>query len=119
MAIRFGAAEFGGFLLGSALAAAVVGAAPAAAQEPVFTLSIRNHHFEPTEVTVPAGVKLKLVVKNLDKTPEEFESNDFRREQVVEGGSEIEVYVGPLSPGRHEFFGDFNPDTARGWLVAK
>ena len=35
------------------------------------------------------------------------------REKVVAGGSEITVYIGPLKPGRYEFFGDFNPDTAR------
>lgn len=94
-------------------------AAPALAQEPTFVLRIVDHKFIPTELEVPAGVKIKLVVKNEDATAEEFESIPLRREKVIAGKSEGVVYVGPLSPGRYEFFGDFNPKTARGFLVVK
>ena len=92
--------------------------APARA-EPNFVLSIKDHRFDPTEFEVPAGEKIILTVKNLDPTPEEFESTDMRREKVVAGGQEITVYLGPLRPGRYEFFGDFHPDSARGHIVAK
>jgi cupredoxin-like protein len=94
-------------------------AAPAAAQEPPYTLTIKDHRFEPSELEVPAGQKIALTVKNDDKTPEEFESTDLRREKVVPGGGQVTVYIGPLKPGRYEFFGDFNPKTARGHIVAK
>ena len=94
-------------------------AAPAAAQEPAYTLTIKDHRFEPSELEVPAGQKIALTVKNDDKTPEEFESTDLRREKVVPGGGQVTVYIGPLKPGRYEFFGDFNPKTARGHIVAK
>ena len=92
--------------------------APARAEDS-FVLSIQDHRFQPTEFEVPAGKKITLTVKNLDPTPEEFESTDMRREKVVTGGQEITVYIGPLRPGRYEFFGDFHPDTARGHIVAK
>jgi hypothetical protein len=92
---------------------------PAAAQEPTFTLTIRDHKFDPTELEVPAGAKIKLIVKNADPTPEEFESTELRREKVIPGGQEGIVFVGPLKPGRYEFFGDFNPKSARGHLIAK
>jgi heme/copper-type cytochrome/quinol oxidase subunit 2 len=91
----------------------------ALADEPAFELVIRNHQFEPAELQVPANTKVRLVIKNADTTPEEFESVELRREKVVPGGQEITVYVGPLTPGTYEFFGDFNPKTARGHLVAK
>ena len=91
----------------------------ALADEPTVELAIRNHQFEPTELQVPANTKVKLVIKNADATPEEFESTELRREKVVAGGQEIIVYVGPLAPGTYEFFGDFNPKTARGHLVVK
>ena len=84
-----------------------------------YTLTIRQHRFEPTEIEIPAGKKISLVVKNLDTTPEEFESIELHREKVVSGGGEITVYIGPLKPGRYEFLGDFNPDTARGHIIAK
>ena len=94
-------------------------AAPAAAQEPTYTLTIKDHRFEPSELEVPAGQKIALTVKNDDKTPEEFESTELRREKVIPGGGQVTVYIGPLKPGRYEFFGDFNPKTARGHIVAK
>ena len=90
-----------------------------AAQEATYTLVIKDHSFQPTEIEVPAGQKIALIVKNDDPTPEEFESTELRREKVVPGGEQITVYIGPLKPGRYEFFGDFNPKTARGLIIAK
>src|SRR5262252_1759705 len=89
------------------------------AQDPAYTLVIKDHKFQPTEIEIPAGQKIALTVKNYDTTPEEFESAELRREQVVAGGEQIIVYIGPLKPGRYEFFGDFNPTTARGHIVVK
>jgi Cupredoxin-like domain len=103
-----------------AIMALALGSSPSrSADDPSYALIIRQHRFEPTELEIPAGKKIALVVKNLDATPEEFESLELHREKVVAGGSEITVYIGPLKPGRYEFFGDFNPDTARGHLIAK
>jgi len=84
-----------------------------------FTLTIQNHKYDPTDLTIPANTKVKLVVKNLDPTPEEFESFDLNREKVVGPGAQIEVFVGPLAPGKYEFFGDFHQDTARGHLIVQ
>ena len=94
-------------------------ATSASAQDPAFTLVIKDHQFQPTEIEVPAGQKIALTVKNNDSTPEEFESTELRREKVVPGGEQITVYIGPLKPGKYEFFGDFNPKTARGHIIAK
>ena len=91
----------------------------AAAQEPTYSLVIKDHKFQPTEIEVPAGQKIALLVKNDDPTPEEFESIQLRREKVVPGGEQITIYIGPLKPGKYEFFGDFNPTTARGHIVVK
>lgn len=83
------------------------------------SLVIRNHRFEPAELTVPAGTKIKLKVRNADSTAEEFESYDLHREKVVPAGTEAVIYVGPLEPGSYAFFGDFNQKTAQGKLIAK
>jgi plastocyanin len=91
----------------------------AAAEDSTYTLVIKNHQFQPTEVEIPAGQKIALVVQNQDSTPEEFESTELRREKVVAGGEQITVYIGPLKPGRYDFFGDFNPTSARGHIVVK
>jgi len=90
-----------------------------AAEEPTASLVIQNHKFQPTELEIPAGKKVALVVKNNDPTPEEFESSQLRREKVIPGGQQAIIYVGPLKPGKYEFFGDFNPTTARGHIIVK
>jgi len=89
------------------------------AQDAPYTLILKDHKFQPTEIEIPADKKITLIIKNQDPTPEEFESIELRREKVVPGGEQITVYIGPLKPGRYEFFGDFNPATARGHIVAK
>jgi hypothetical protein len=91
----------------------------AGAAEPELKLTIKDHRFSPTELLAPAGQKVKLLIENQDPTAEEFESYALNREKVVAPGGRIVVYVGPLKPGRYEFFGDFNPATARGWLVVQ
>jgi plastocyanin len=93
-------------------------AAPAVADDPVVTITLKDHQFVPSEVPVPAGVKVKLLVKNEQQATAEFESNSLHREKIVNGGGEITVFVGPLDPGSYEFFDDFHGAT-RGHLVAK
>jgi hypothetical protein len=102
-----------------ALGALLALSAPAWAAEPEIRLVIKDHRFTPAEVTAPAGQKLRLVIENQDPTPEEFESYALNREKIVPGGGKIVVFVGPLKPGRYEFFGEFNAKTARGWLVVE
>lgn len=83
------------------------------------SLVIRDHRFEPPEVRVRAGQKVKLVVQNMDATPEEFESHALNREKVIAPGAKASIYVGPLTPGRYPFFGEFHEKTARGTLIAE
>jgi len=84
-----------------------------------FQISIKNHRFEPAKLTVPAGKKIKLLVKNLDATPEEFESYTLNREKIIRGKSSAIIYIGPLKPGSYKYFGEFNQSTAQGVIVAK
>lgn len=90
-----------------------------AADPKEFGLVLREHRFEPAELRVPAGQKIKLVVHNQDSTPEEFESHELNREKVIAPGAKANIFVGPLKPGRYPFFGEFNDKTARGVLIAE
>jgi hypothetical protein len=90
-----------------------------AADVPEFTLTIKDHKFEPAELTVPAGQKVKIKVVNADPTPEEFESHELKREKVIPGGATANIFVGPLKAGEYPFFGEFNPKTAQGKLIVK
>ena len=89
------------------------------AQTPEFTLVIKNHRFEPAELTVPAGKRIRLVIDNQDPTPEEFESKKMRAEKIIPGKTKGSVMVGPLKPGSYPFEGEFHDKTARGTLHAK
>lgn len=103
-------------LLAAALLAfpVIVAAAP-----PEFSLVIKNHRFQPAELTVPAGQKVKLMVENQDATPEEFESHALNREKVIPGRSKATIWIGPLKPGTYEFVGEYNEATARGKIIVK
>lgn len=84
-----------------------------------YEVVIKDHKFMPEEIIVPAGEKIKLIVKNEDPTPEEFESHDMNREKIISGNSKATIFIGPLKPGKYHFFGEFNMDTANGYVIAK
>jgi len=94
-------------------------AGPVRAADIEAKLTIRDHKFEPAQLTVPAGAKIRLSIENQDATPEEFESHELNREKIVVGNGTITVFIGPLDAGRYPFFGDFHQETAQGVLVVQ
>lgn len=93
--------------------------APVHADLAEYRLVIKNHRFEPANLVIPAGQKIKLVIENQDPTPEEFESHQLNREKIVPANGKISVFLGPLNPGTYPFFGEFNPKTATGNIIVK
>jgi len=96
----------------------IVCAAPVFAQQAPTTIVVRDYQFVPAEVAVTAGVKAELIIRNEQTTPAEFESTSLHREKVVAPGASVSIFIGPLSPGRYEFFDDFNPAN-RGVVVVR
>src|SRR5262249_55470041 len=111
------ASRMRGQLLAIVLAALGMASVHAVAQD--FNLTIRNHKFEPQEIRVPAGKRVSISVTNEDASAEEFESPSLKVEKVIPGKSKGVVRIGPLAPGRYEFFGDFHADTAKGVVIAE
>ena len=107
------------FVLPILAAASLLMAMPAMAASPEVTLVIKDHKFTPSEVKVPANVKVKLIVDNQDGTAEEFESKELKREKVVPPRSKVTLFIGPLAPGRYPFVGEFHESTARGVVIAE
>lgn len=91
----------------------------AQAAEPGIAIVIRDHRFEPAEIRVPSGQKIKLVVHNQDKMAEEFESHELNREKVIAPGTKATIHIGPLAPGRYPFVGEYHEATARGVVIAE
>lgn len=90
-----------------------------AANLPTVYVTLENHVFIPAEVIIPANRKVKLVIINKDDKPEEFDSFDLNRERVVFANKRATIFIGPLSPGKYEFFGEFHPESARGHVIVK
>src|SRR4029077_21294920 len=99
--------------------AAAALAPPAQADDPSFSLTLKDHKFTPAELTIPANKRVRLVVKNLDPTPAEFESDDFKAEKIIHAGREVSLTIGPLKPGTYEFHDEYNEAASKSRLTAK
>lgn len=84
-----------------------------------YTLVIKEHRFQPPELTLPSGKKIKLMIENQDATPEEFDSHALNREKVIGGYGSATLYIGPLDNGRYPFTGEFHEATAQGTIIAR
>lgn len=83
------------------------------------TIIIKDHKFEPDEIKIPKDTKIRLIVKNMDESVEEFDSPDLKREKIIPGGGEVRIILAPLKAGRYEFIGEFHQETAKGVIVAE
>ncbi len=101
------------------IALLLVAGTAVAADDAELLLTLHDHRFIPAEVQVPANRKVRLVVENRDPTPEEFDSHALNREKVIPGNSRATIFIGPLSPGRYPFIGEFNATTAQGAVIAR
>lgn len=84
-----------------------------------FVLEVKDGIFIPEKIEVPQGQKVKLSIKNSGVTAEEFESKELNREKIIPAGKTVALFIGPLSAGEYEFFGEFHPTTARGKILVK
>ena len=82
-------------------------------------LIIKDGRFMPETLEVAAGQKITLEIRNEGKGAEEFESSDLNREKLIPAGGQASITIGPLKPGKYRFFGEFNPSTAQGVIIAR
>lgn len=88
-------------------------------KEEEIKITIRDSRFDPQEMKIKAGKKIKLIVTNSDKSAAEFESIDLDREKVVPPGKTITILLPKLQPGTYEFFDHFHPKTPKGKIVVE
>lgn len=88
-------------------------------EETKITITIKDGKFDPQEVKVKAGKKIKLIVTNSDKSAAEFESVDLDREKVVRPGQSITILLSKLEPGTYDFFDHFHPNTPHGKIIVE
>jgi hypothetical protein len=90
-----------------------------AAELATFEVVAHDGRLFPEHLGVPAGVKLKLTLRNDGKVPVEFENTDLRVEKVLAPGARSFVVIHPLKPGSYPFVDEFHPDTGKLLLIAK
>lgn len=82
-------------------------------------VTIKDHVFAPSEIHVPTGKPMVLIVRNEDAGPEEFDSSALKVEKVIVGGTYATIRLRPLGPGSYPFMGEFHPDTAKGVVISR
>ena len=107
------------YLAGLWILCSMAGSANADDEVVKIEIFIKEHKFTPDVIEAPAGRKIELTVYNQDKTAEEFESPDLKREKLIPGNAKIKIILAPLRAGEYKFFGEFFSETAQGKLIVK
>lgn len=76
--------------------------------------ALKKHEFIPRTLTIAAGKRVKLIVKNLEAMPAEFESHTCHAEKMAPGHGQIVAYIAPLEAGTDGLFDDFHEDATNG-----
>ena len=85
---------------------------------PTFEIVMKDHRFSPLELVVPADKDVKIIVKNKDQSPIEFESVHLNREKIIQPNGEVTLTFKPLKAGTYRYRDDFNED-AKGFITVK
>lgn len=92
----------------------------AAADElPTFQVTAKAGRLIPARLEVPAGTRIKILIRNEGPGPTEFESAELRVEKVLGPGASSFVVLHPLKPGTYRFFDEFHPATGECLVVAR
>ena len=104
----------------STLTLALLLVSPFTLAEPLqYKLTIKDHHFSPAEITIPANTRVTLFVHNADSDAEEFHSDSLHREKIIGPKMTGKINIGPLAPGIYPFMGEFHMRTAQGKVIVK
>jgi hypothetical protein len=101
---------------------ALAGMHPAQATEgdlPAFEVVAREGRLLPERLAVPAGRRIKLIVRNQGKGPIEFENLSMRIEKVLAPGATSFVVLPPMQPGEYDFIDEFHMETGKLQLIVR
>lgn len=85
---------------------------------PSWTVTISDGVFSPKRLDVPAGQRIKLILRNEGPGPLEFENADLHVEKILAAKAESFVVI-TLPPGEHMFVDEFNIATGELLIVAQ
>ena len=85
---------------------------------PVVVLTLKDHRFTPSTITVPAGQRIRIDLTNRDATADDFDSDDLHVDKELAPHGRVTFVIGPLRPGRYAFKGELHAATAIGEVIA-
>lgn len=86
---------------------------------PSYDVTMNDGIFTPRRLEVPAGRRIKLVIKNEGPGPLEFENADMHIEKILNADATSFVVLPPLKPGEYEFIDEFNIGTGVLTVIAR
>ncbi|RLJ68058.1 cupredoxin domain-containing protein [Sulfurisoma sediminicola] len=89
-----------------------------AAPLPSFTLTVTDGVFSPQRLEVPAGQRIRIVLKNQGPGPLEFENAEMNIEKILAAGAESFVVLPKLQQGEYAFVDEYNMVTGVMTVVA-
>lgn len=95
------------------------GTAVRAAEIAAFEIVAKEGRLLPARLEVPAGVKLRLTLRNEGKTPVEIENLELRVEKVLAPDAASVVTIQPLKAGSYLIVDEFHTETGTMLLIAK
>jgi hypothetical protein len=93
-------------------------AAPALADTQI-AVTLKDHKFSPSVITVKANRPSMIILSNEDDTADEFDSTSLKVEKVVPGHAKGNVRIRALAPGKYPFMGEYHAATAQGVVIAR
>ena len=84
-----------------------------------YVITLKNKNFSPNDLSIPAGHRVKITVKNQDEYPAEFESSDLNREKLLPAKRAVTLYIGPLDIGSYSYCDDSHCDRTKGLITSK
>ena len=84
-----------------------------------YTVTLSKGRISPATLEVPAGKRIKLVLRNEGPSPSEFENLDMHIEKILAPGAQSFVVLSSMRAGTYRFIDEFHPDAGGLSLIVK
>lgn len=84
-----------------------------------YTITLSKGRISPAALEVPAGKRIKLVLRNEGPGPCEFENLDMHIEKILAPGAQSFVVLSSMRAGTYRFIDEFHPDAGGMSLIVK
>ena len=106
------------YLAAATLVATAFSAADAAPVPATMVITLKNHQFSPSAITVAVGQPVRIELINRDGTAEEIDADDLGWDiKLPPHGKVVLPLPAQLKPGSYPFRGEYHPKTALGTLT--